>query len=105
MVHSFPTRRSSDLLGATTAFVELQDDLDRIWKAPPREGSGIFNFLRSRLLSFGMVLFIGFLLIVSLTLSAGVAALGDALFGGAEWVLHVLTFVVSFAVITALFAM
>src|SRR4051794_18857798 len=34
------------LLGATTAFVELQDDLDRIWKAPPREGSGIFNFLR-----------------------------------------------------------
>ena len=39
------------LLGATTAFVELQDDLDRIWKAPPRVGSGIVNFIRARMLS------------------------------------------------------
>ena len=93
------------LLGATTAFVELQDDLDRIWKAPPRVGSGIVNLIRSRLLSFGMVLFIGFLLAVSLALSAAVAALGNAMFASMEVALQVMTFLVSFAVITVLFAM
>ena len=93
------------LLGATTAFVELQDDLDRIWKAPSRVGSGIVNLIRSRLLSFGMVLFIGFLLAVSLALSAAVAALGNAMFASMEAVLQVMTFLVSFAVSTVLFAM
>jgi membrane protein len=93
------------LLGATTAFVELQDDLDRIWKAPPRVGSGIVNLIRSRLLSFGMVLFVGFLLAVSLALSAAVAALGTVMFASMEAVLHVMTFGISFAVITALFGM
>jgi membrane protein len=93
------------LLGATTAFVELQDDLDRVWKAPPRVGSGIVNLIRSRLLSFGMVLFIGFLLAVSLALSAAVAAIGNAMFASMEAVLQVMTFLVSFAVITVLFAM
>jgi membrane protein len=93
------------VLGATTAFVELQDDLDRIWKAEPRVGSGIVNLIWSRLLSFGMVLFIGFLLAVSLALSAGVAALGNALFARVEILLHVITFVSSFAVVTLLFAM
>jgi len=90
---------------ATTAFVELQDDLDRIWKAEPRTGNGIVNLILSRLLSFGMVLFIGFLLAVSLVLSAAVAALGDSLFSETEVMLHALTFLVSFAVITVLFAM
>jgi membrane protein len=93
------------VLTATTAFVELQDDLDRIWKAEPRAGSGLINLIRSRLLSFGMVLFIGFLLAVSLVLSAGIAALGNSLFGGLELVLHAVTFLISFGVVTALFAM
>lgn len=93
------------VLGATTAFVELQDDLDRIWKAEPRVGSGIVNLIWSRLLSFGMVLFIGFLLAVSLALSAAVAALGNALFAKVEILLHAITFVSSFAVVTLLFAM
>ena len=44
------------LFGASGVFVELQDDLDRIWKAPPRVGAGIINFVRARLLTFGMVL-------------------------------------------------
>jgi len=92
-------------LTATTAFVELQDDLDRIWKAEPRVGSGIVNLIRSRMLSFGMVLFIGFLLAVSLILSAGIAALGNSMFSEMEVLLQVITFVVSFAVITVLFAM
>jgi membrane protein len=93
------------ILTATTAFVELQDDLDRIWKAKPRVGSGLINLIRSRLLSFGMVLGIGFLLTVSLVLSAAVAALGNSLLGEAELLLQAITFLGSFAVITVLFAM
>jgi membrane protein len=93
------------ILTATTAFVELQDDLDRIWKAKPRVGSGFLNLIRSRLLSFGMVLAIGFLLAISLVLSAAVAALGNSLLGEAELLLQAITFLGSFAVITVLFAM
>jgi membrane protein len=93
------------LLGATTSFVELQDDLDRIWKVEPRANSGVWNLLRSRLLSFGMVLAIGFLLAVSLAVSAAVAALGSAMLAEAEFGLDVLTFLLSFGVITVLFAM
>jgi membrane protein len=92
-------------LGATTAFVELQDDLDRIWKAEPRAGSGIINLIWSRLLSFGMVLFIGLLLTISLAVSAGVAALGSALLADMEIVLHVVTLLLSFALSTLLFAL
>ena len=92
------------LLGATTSFVELQDDLDRIWKVEPRAQSGIVHLLRSRLLSFGMVLVVGFLLTVSLAVSAGVAALGNALFANVELGVDVLTFLLSFGVITVLFA-
>src|SRR5204863_971464 len=55
------------LVGATTVFAELQDALDRIWRAPARlKTSGLWNALRSRLLSFGMILGIGFLMLVSL---------------------------------------
>ena len=55
------------LLGATTVFAELQSALDRIWRAPARkDASGLWRLLRSRLLSFGMILGIAFLLMVSL---------------------------------------
>src|SRR4029079_18040503 len=65
------------LLGAMTVFVELQAALDRIWRAPvPARSSGVWKLLRARLLSFGIILGIGFLLIVSLILSAALAALG-----------------------------
>ncbi len=94
------------LIGATTAFVELQDDLDRIWKAEPRVGNGIVNLIRSRLLSFGMVLCVGFLLTVSLVLSAAVAAAGKYFLSETEELLtQTLTFIVSFLVITLLFAL
>jgi uncharacterized BrkB/YihY/UPF0761 family membrane protein len=63
------------------------------------------NLLRSRLLSFGMVLVIAFLLTLSLAVSAAVAALGNALFANVEFGLDVLTFLLSFGVITVLFAM
>ena len=93
------------ILGATTAFVELQDDLDRIWKAEPRAGSGIVNLIRSRLLSLGMVLFIGFLLTVSLAANAAIASMGKGMFAEVEILLHAITLLVSFAVGTVLFAM
>ena len=64
------------LIGATSVFGELQDALDRIWRAPVRAGqSGWWRLVRARLLSFGMILGIGFLLIVSLVASAALAAL------------------------------
>jgi membrane protein len=63
-------------IGATSVFAELQDALDRIWRAPHREKvSGPWALVRARLLSFGMILGIGFLLIVSLAFSAGLSAL------------------------------
>ena len=96
------------LIGATTVFGELQDALDRIWRAPARQGSGLWNLLRARLLSFGMILGVGFLLIASLVVSAGLSALGRwwaPLFGGWEVLLQVVNFAVSFALVTAVFAM
>jgi membrane protein len=63
-------------IGATSVFAELQDALDRIWRAPHRvKHSGLWRVIRARLLSFGMILGIGFLLIVSLAFSAGLSAL------------------------------
>ena len=63
-------------VGATSVFAELQDALDRIWRAPHRRGpGGLWALLRARLLSFGMILGIGFLLIVSLAFSAALRAL------------------------------
>ena len=97
------------LIGATTVFAELQNDLDRIWLAPEREeGSGLWSLIRSRLLSFGMILGIGFLMIVSLVFSAALSALGkwwSPLFGDWKALLHAVNFVVSFALVTTVFAM
>ena len=96
------------LIGATTVFAELQSALDRIWEVPSAEKtSGIWSLLRQRLLSLGMVLVLGLLMLISLVLSAALAALGTW-WGGFfdEWViaLHLINFVVSFALITGLFA-
>ncbi len=64
-------------VGATTVFAELQDSLDRIWRVPMRaRPNGWLALVRARLLSFGMILAIGFLLTVSLVLSAVLAMLG-----------------------------
>jgi membrane protein len=96
-------------LGASTVFAELQTDLDRIWKVRSSEHGGVRDFLVPRLLSFGMVLAIGFLLIVSLVLSATVAALGklwaDRLAGGVELLMHGADLLVSICAMTLLFAM
>jgi len=97
------------IIGATTVFTELQSALDRIWESPAAEKKeGIWNLLRSRLLSFGMILAIGFLLLISLVVSAALSALGSwwaPMFGGWEILLQVVNFAVSLVVVTLLFAM
>jgi membrane protein len=86
--------------GASSVFGELQNALDRIWRAPVEEQSRRWwNILRKRLLPYGMVLGIAFLLMVSLVLSAMVAALGR------WWGLHLIDIALSFALMTVLFAM
>jgi len=96
------------LVGATTVFGELQDDLDRIWRAPARKKTGLWGLLRARVLSFGLILGVGFLLIASLVVSAALSALGKwwaPVFGGWEVLAQVANFAVSFGLITAIFAM
>lgn len=97
------------LIGATTVFGELQDALDRIWRAPSRpKGGGAWGLVRARLLSLGMVLGIGFLLIVSLIVSAALAALDKwwaPWFGEIAVLAGALNFFISFALITTVFAM
>src|ERR1700710_1759282 len=95
------------LVGATSVFAELESNLNRIWKVEPKKTSGIRYFVRARLLSFGLVLTIGFLLIISLVVSAAIAAWGTywaGWFGGMEALLHAANFVVSVGVVTVLFA-
>jgi membrane protein len=74
------------VVGATTVFAELQDALDRVWGVPERfRKSGWLTLVRARLMAFGMILALGFLLIVSLVTSAMIAAMGRSLnpvFGG-----------------------
>jgi membrane protein len=97
------------VIGATTVFGELQSALDRIWRVPaPTKVNGLWALLRTRLLSFGLVLGLGFLLLVSLLVSAAIAAFGrwsNGFFEGWEAVLYGFTFCIAFAVTTSLFAM
>jgi membrane protein len=97
------------LIGAMTVFGELQNALDRIWRAPaPPGGSGLLQLLRGRLLSFAMVFGIGFLVLVSLLASAALAALGKwwaPMFGGWSVLASAVDLVLGFAVVTACFAL
>jgi membrane protein len=97
------------VVGATTVFGELQDALNRIWRAPDTAArGGIVQFFRSRLLSAGAVLGIVFLLIVSLVASAALAALGKwwaPWFGEFARVAMVVDWTLSIVLMTTLFAM
>jgi membrane protein len=95
-------------LGATSAFAALQGALNEVWNVKEKPRGPVIGFLRGRLLSFGLVLGIGFLLLVSLALSAVLAALGDLMSsrlpGGATlWA--IVNFLISFGFTTILFAM
>jgi membrane protein len=97
------------LFGATTVFGELQDALDRIWRAPARHASsGVWTLLRARLLSFGLILGLAFLLMVSLVLGAAISALGrwwGPVFGGWGVTAQVVNEIVAFALTTVVFAL
>lgn len=95
------------LFAATGVFAQLQDALDTIWEVAPKPGRGIWGFIRKRFLSFTMILGIGFLLLVSLIVSAALAAIANSISGLLPSVLlwRILNLVISIGVITLLFAM
>jgi membrane protein len=97
------------LVGATTILVELQDDLDAIWHAPRRPGNTFLTMLRARVLSLGLILGLGFLLLVSLVVNGAVAAsqayLASYFPGIALVLLQAWDYAFSVAAVTLLFAM
>lgn len=96
------------LFGATGVFIELQDSMNTIWEVQPKPGRGIWRVIRQRFLSLGMVFGIAFLLLVSLVVNAGLAALGDVLgtlLPGLPIVWQALTMLLTFGVVMLLFAM
>ena len=96
------------LFGAGGVVGQLQASLNKVWGVAPKPGQGVWGFIRQRFVSYAMVLSIGFLLLVSLVVSAvlsGMSRLLGNMFGGAEALVHGLDLLVSFAFITLLFAM
>lgn len=95
------------LFAASGVFVQLQDSMNTIWEAKADKAQGLWGFVRSRFLSIGIVLSLGFLLVVSLAVSAALEATHRQLteaFPGADILGRVLYLVVSLIVFTALFA-
>ncbi len=92
------------IIGASGAFGELQTALNAIWKVKHKSRSELVGIFRDRFLSLGMVLGVGFLLLVSLVLSAAIQAVARMIPSPA-FLLESVNFLLSFIVITALFAM
>ncbi|WP_313704737.1 YihY/virulence factor BrkB family protein [Massilia sp.] len=94
------------LVGATTVFAELKDSLDEIWDVPPPKDASWWDTVRTRLLSFGLILVLGFLLMVSLVVSAAMAVV-ENYFGGmykeASIIIGWISSCISFLVIATLF--
>jgi membrane protein len=94
------------VFGATSVFAELKDSLDEIWDVPPLKDASWWDTVRTRLLSFGLILVLGFLLMVSLVVSAALAVLEHYLSGlwqQATVLLGWLASAISFLVIATLF--
>jgi membrane protein len=97
------------LIGATSVFAELQRALDRVWDAPSPEGTaGVWRSIRTRILSFGLILGVGFLLLVSLVVSAALAAVSTwmgTIIEGWKAVLFVVDILLGLGIAAMLFAM
>lgn len=96
------------IIGATTVFAALEEALDNIWRAQPSTPNALWGWLRVRILSFGMILAVGFLLLVSLSITAALAALRTmiaARFTELVIVTSALDFVISVTLITGLIAL
>ena len=98
-------------IGATTVFSEIQDSINQIWGLKPKPGKGIISFLMTRLLSFGVIASLGFLLLVSLGISAVMDALNSRLMERFPditvmffYILNlVLTFIITTSIFTVIF--
>jgi membrane protein len=96
------------LFGAGGVVGQLQTSLNRMWEVTPKPGQGIWGFLRQRFFSFAMVLAIGFLLLVSLVVTAVLSsftAMLGSLLGDATFIAHAIDILVSFGFVTLLFAL
>jgi membrane protein len=96
------------LFGAGGVVGQLQTSLNTVWGVEPKPGLGVWGFIRQRFISFAMVLGVGFLLLVSLIVSAvlsGLTQFMGTLIGGAAVIAHLLDITVSFVFVTVLFAM
>lgn len=96
------------LVSATSAFAELKDSLDELWEVPPSKESGLWSVIRQRVLSFGLILVIALMLLISLAISTALAAMDSIWPGGEDSPLKLVSVVVShlvsFGIVTALFA-
>lgn len=96
------------LFGASGVFGELRQSLNEIWDIEPKPDRGLWAAVKDKFFSFSMVLGTGFLLLISLVISAALAAVSTAVLGlmpGWQAVAQIINFVISFAVITVLFAL
>jgi membrane protein len=96
------------LFAASGLFGQLQDSLNVIWEVQPKPDRGIKGIIRDRFMSVTLIIGVAFLLLVSLVLSAGISAFSDLLgdlFPGAGIVIQVVNLLISFGVVTLLFAM
>jgi membrane protein len=96
------------LFGATGVFYQMQQVLNRMWDVKPKPKGKIWKLVKDRVFSFGLILVVGFLLLVSLLLSAGLTAVSDwvisKLSEGFAVVFHLLDIAVSIGIVTLLFA-
>jgi membrane protein len=94
------------LVTASGVFSELQAALNAIWRSKPRMGT-VSRLVRARLVSLGLVMTLGFLLLVSLVVSTALSAIGpwlDGIFPGAQVLMHVVSFLISLVLVALLFA-
>ena len=96
------------LLGATAVFAEIQDSINTIWGLKAKPKKGLWKIIRNRFLSFSVVISLGFLLLVSLAISTIIEGLSEKLKASfpdvTVVVFYVLNLIISFLIITALFA-
>jgi membrane protein len=97
------------IIGATGVFVQLQKTLDLIWEVEVKAEKALLKSLKDRLFSFGLILSIGFLLLISLLISAGLSVLSEWIRARMPdfmmFVFRLVSFVINFGVITVLFAL
>ena len=96
------------LFGASGVFGQLKDSLNTIWEVKPKADRGIWGTLRDRVLSVAAVLGAGFLLLTSLVVTTAISALSTymgSILPGSDAVWHIVNLVVSFGIITVLFAL